>query len=89
MVLQNDATPEGHVEQPHYTLRLAKRGGRAGVKDAHGDFTRSIPLRHCKTPGVIAWEVRNDQPADANATAIEQKPTYKRVLAPDLGHGSR
>ena len=89
MVIQKDATPEGHVEQPHYTLRLAKRGGRAGVKDARGDFTRSIPLRHCKTPGVIAWEVRNDQPTDANATAIEQKPTYKRVLAPDLGQGSR
>jgi hypothetical protein len=73
MVLQKDATPEGEQEQATYTLRLAKRGGRAGVKDAHGDFTRSIRLRHSKKPGVIAWEVRQDSEALQNTPPIEQK----------------
>jgi hypothetical protein len=60
MVLQRDQTAEGQPEQPHFTLRLAKRGGRAGLKDAQGDFTTSIPIRHAREPGVIRWERRND-----------------------------
>ena len=63
MVLQRDQTAEGQPEQPHFTLRLAKRGGRAGLKDAQGDFTTSIPLRHAREPGVIRWERRNDTPS--------------------------
>ena len=77
MVIQKDVTAEGQDEQPHYTLRLAKRGGRAGVKDANGDFTRSIPLRHCKIPGVIAWEVRSDSESFASTPLIERKGTAK------------
>lgn len=88
MVLQKDATPEGQDEQPHYTLRLAKRGGRAGVKDANGDFTRSIPLRHCKIPGVIAWERRNDSESE-HGTSLEvpSKPA-KAFGRSDLYEGS-
>jgi len=63
MVLQRDQTAEGQPEQPHFTLRLAKRGGRAGLKDANGDFTSTIPLRHAREPGVIRWERRNDTPS--------------------------
>ena len=44
---------------PHYDLRLAKRGGRAGVKDPATDaFTRTIPLRHSREAGVVCWERR-------------------------------
>jgi hypothetical protein len=60
MVLQRDQTAEGQPEQPHFTLRLAKRGGRAGLNDAKGDFTTSIGLRHAREPGVIRWERRTD-----------------------------
>jgi len=67
MVLQRDQTPEGQPEQPHFTLRLAKRGGRAGLKDGNGDFTSTIPLRHAREPGVIRWERRTDTPS-ANQT---------------------
>ena len=60
MVLQRDQTAEGQPDQPHFTLRLAKRGGRAGLKDGNGDFTTTIPLRHAREPGVIRWERRTD-----------------------------
>ena len=49
----------------------------AGLKDAQGDFTRSIPLRHCKIPGVIAWEVRSDLEPTANPSSIAQKQPSK------------
>jgi archaellum biogenesis ATPase FlaH len=88
MVIQKDATAEGQDEQPHYTLRLAKRGGRAGVKDANGDFTRSIPLRHCKIPGVIAWEVRNDSEPTASTLPIAQKYPAKAFGRSDAYEGS-
>ena len=55
-VLQKD--PDSG-DLPHYNLRLAKRGGRAGVKDpATGAYTRSIPLRHSRDAGVVCWERR-------------------------------
>ena len=63
MVLQRDQTAEGQPEQPHFTLRLAKRGGRAGLKDANGDYTTAIPLRHAREPGVIRWERRTETPS--------------------------
>lgn len=88
MVLQKDATPEGQAEQPHYTLRLAKRGGRAGVKDAQGEFTRSIPIRHAKKPGLIAWEVRTDVEATASTQPIERKGTAKAFGGSDAYEGS-
>lgn len=81
MVLQRDQTPEGEPEQPYYTLRLAKRGGRAGLKDDKGDFTTTIPLRHAKEPGVIRWDRRltaePTQTADPSTLPIAQKGTAK------------
>jgi len=88
MVLQKDSTPEGEQEQATYTLRLAKRGGRAGVKDALGDYTRSIRLRHSKKPGVIAWEVRNDSDPIASPSPIERKGTAKAFGRSDAYEGS-
>ena len=58
MVLTKDPTLEGADEQPFYTLRIPKRGGRAGIKDAQGNYTTSVPLRHAREQGRIAWERR-------------------------------
>jgi len=59
MVLTKDPTAEGAEEQPFYTLRIPKRGGRAGLKDDQGNYTSAIPLRHSREQGRIAWERRN------------------------------
>lgn len=88
MVIQKDPTPEGEDERPHYTLRLAKRGGRAGVKDAQGNYTRAIRLRHAKTPGLIAWEQRTDLDQPQNTPLIERKGTSGRLSAPEGGRYS-
>ena len=87
MVLTKDAAAEGQPEQPHYTLRLAKRGGRAGVTDpATGDYTTTIPLRHSREKGVIRWERRTgDQTIQANPLPIEQKHPFKTLSEGDLG----
>jgi hypothetical protein len=85
MVLQKDTPTEGEQEQPHFTLRLAKRGGRAGLKDAQGDFTTTIPLRHAREPGVIRWERRYDPASSANPSPIEQKAT-SRAFVPNGGY---
>lgn len=77
MVLQRDATPEGEQEQPYYTLRLAKRGQRAGLKDENGDYTTIIPLRHAKEAGVIRWDRRqttNTTPVESNRVAKAFEP---------------
>ena len=76
MVLQKDPTPDGAIEQPFYTLRIAKRGGRAGVRDAAGNFTTSIKLRHAKEAGRIAWVKRTDLPAldDAHPSPAKGSP---------------
>ena len=79
MVLQKDPTPEGQDELPHYTLRLAKRGGRAGVKDDQGQYTRTIPLQHSKVHGRIAWERR--QTSDIANRPIQQ--AHRSVLIGD------
>jgi archaellum biogenesis ATPase FlaH len=66
-VLQKD--PDSG-DMPHYNLRLAKRGGRAGVKDpTTGDYTRSIALRHSREAGVVCWERRT--PIDPSALPSE------------------
>jgi len=67
MVLTKDPTAEGLDEQPFYTLRIPKRGGRAGLKDDQGNYTSSIPLRHSREQGRIAWE-RRSQSAVATQT---------------------
>lgn len=75
---------------PHYDLRLAKRGGRAGVKDpSTGEYTRSIPLRHSRERGVVCWERRTtDLPPPPNGPAIAQKGTARAVGGSSLGQGS-
>jgi hypothetical protein len=67
MVLTKDPTAEGTDEQPFYTLRIPKRGGRAGLKDDQGNYTSAIPLRHAREQGRIAWE-RRSQSAVATQT---------------------
>ena len=62
MVLQKDPTPENQVEQPFYTLLLAKRGYRAGLQAKDGSATIRISLRHSRTQGRIAWEQRDAHP---------------------------
>jgi hypothetical protein len=62
MVLTKDPTAEGMEEQPFYTLRIPKRGGRAGLKDDQGNYTSAIPLRHAREQGRIAWERRTTSP---------------------------
>jgi hypothetical protein len=87
MVLQRDQTPEGEPEQPLFTLRLAKRGGRAGLTDEQDAFTTAIPLRHSKEPGVIRWERRLAHlPAEQDTPPIEQKGTAKAFWGQGGGH---
>lgn len=62
ITLTKDPTPEGEDEQPFFTMKVVKRGGRAGIKDERGQYTVSVPLRHSKTPGRIAWERRGTLP---------------------------
>jgi len=64
ITLTKDPTPEGEDEQPFFTMKIVKRGGRAGIKDERGNYTVSVPLRHSKTPGRIAWERRGTIPAN-------------------------
>jgi len=72
-VLQKD--PDSG-DLPHYNLRLAKRGGRAGVKDpATGAYTRSIALRHSREAGVVCWERRTSiDPSGVPSEAVS-RPT--------------
>lgn len=73
LALLKDPTPEGEEEKPHYSLIAAKRGGRAGLKDDQGNFTRVVRIRHSKTPGIIRWERRTDLPLSPDGPAIERK----------------
>ena len=43
-------------EEPIYKFGLTKRRGRAGLKDANGDFKGEIYIRHAAQKGVIRWE---------------------------------
>jgi RecA-family ATPase len=77
MVLTKDPTAEGAEEQPFYTLRIPKRGGRAGLKDDQGNYTSSIPLRHSREQGRIAWERRSQStvaPQTANPSPAKGSP---------------
>lgn len=58
LILEKDLTDEAFHDLPFYHLIAAKRGGRAGLKDSQGNFTRRVPLRHAKEPGVVRWEHR-------------------------------
>lgn len=80
MVLTKDPTPEGAEEQPFYTLRIPKRGGRAGLKDDQGNFTSAIPLRHAREQGRIAWERRSQsQVAPQTAHSSPAKGSPRRL----------
>lgn len=79
MVLQKDPTPEGHDEQPHYTLRIAKRGGRAGVQDDAGNYTSTIRLRHAREPGRVAWVKRSDQTSQPDTDSRPAKGSPRRL----------
>jgi hypothetical protein len=43
-------------EDPVYKFGLTKRRGRAGMKDAHGQFKGEIHIRHAAEKGVVRWE---------------------------------
>lgn len=45
-----------HGDEPIYKFGLTKRRGRAGLKDANGDFKGEIYIRHAAEKGVIRWE---------------------------------
>jgi hypothetical protein len=46
-------------EQPIYKFGLTKRRGRAGLKDASGEFKGEIYIRHAAEKGVQPAPVRN------------------------------
>jgi hypothetical protein len=43
-------------DQPVYKFGLTKRRGRAGLRNALGDFAGEVLIRHSRTPGAIRWE---------------------------------
>jgi len=43
-------------EDPVYKFGLTKRRGRAGLKDAEGQFKGEIHIRHAREKGVVRWE---------------------------------
>lgn len=88
-ILTKDNVPEGQEERPYYHLRLAKRASRAGAKDAFGEYTTAIPIRHAKEHGVIRWDLRNDVESYQDTPPIERKGTAKPSGRSDLGTGSR
>ena len=58
LILEKDLTDEAFADLPFYHLIAAKRGGRAGLRDSQGNYTRRVPLRHAKEPGIVRWERR-------------------------------
>ena len=59
--------------EPIYRFGLTKRRGRAGMKNAHGDFAPEVLLRHAREQGVIRWEYASEsdlpQPDASNSNA--------------------
>lgn len=51
-------------ELPHFIFKLGKRGTRAGMKDAQGQFTDSLRIRHSKVRGEIKWEINTAPPPE-------------------------
>jgi hypothetical protein len=56
-------------EQPIYKFGLTKRRGRAGLKDASGEFKGEIYIRHAAEKGVIRWEYSQPPSETAPDTA--------------------
>jgi hypothetical protein len=55
-------------EEPIYKFGLTKRRGRAGLRDAEGQFKGEIHIRHAAEKGVIRWEY--SQPPSQNGSEV-------------------
>jgi hypothetical protein len=55
-------------EEPIYKFGLTKRRGRAGLRDAEGQFKGEIYIRHAAEKGVIRWEY--SQPPSQNGSEV-------------------
>lgn len=65
-------------EEPIFKFGLTKRRGRAGLKDAAGDFAGEISIRHSRQRGEIRWEYAFPGEGQAGEQPKEpQKPTSK------------
>jgi len=49
-------------EKPNFIFKLGKRGNRAGMKDAAGNYTDSLRICHSKVRGEIKWELNTLAP---------------------------
>lgn len=63
-------------DEPIYKFGLTKRRGRAGLKDADGQFKGEIYIRHAAQKGVIRWEY--SQPPSQTATDTASKDSDSR-----------
>lgn len=52
-------------EKPHFVFKLGKRGNRAGMKDAAGNYSDSLRICHSKIRGEIKWEINTSSPNEA------------------------
>ena len=69
-------------DQPVYKFGLTKRRGRAGLRNALGDFAGEILIRHSRTPGAIRWEYAaqdEDQTQPASTPARPSRKPYKAL----------
>ena len=65
-------------EEPIFKFGLTKRRGRAGLKDAAGDFAGEISIRHSRQRGEIRWEYALPEDVQSGESPKEsQKPTSK------------
>ena len=67
-------------EEPIYKFGLTKRRGRAGLKDADGQFKGEIYIRHAAQKGVIRWEYSQSpsQVAQPKADSSPAKGSVRR-----------
>ena len=47
-------------DEPIFKFGFTKRRGRAGMKNALGDFAGEITIRHSRDKGRIRWEYANE-----------------------------
>ena len=67
-------------DQPVYKFGLTKRRGRAGLRNALGDFAGEVLIRHSRTPGAIRWEYAaegEDQTARQDGPSKGSRMPYK------------
>lgn len=63
-------------DEPIYKFGLTKRRGRAGLKDAEGQYKGEIHIRHAAEKGVIRWEYS----VPPSATASDPAPRHSLSL---------